>query len=329
MSLLPPPCAPPVPLNLYYGVQSVFVNLSMAFWGITCMQTFLYFVNYNNDRMSLKILVLSLWVLDTTHQCLLVSAVYEDIITGRILEPDKINGQYFITVILTTFVSTPVKGYFTYRIYKFTHNGILNAALVFGTFVGLVAGVVMFAVEVHSTTAAQITDNFRKPMILVEFSLNAILDLALALCLCYFLWRKSFSHVPRLKSTTMMLRSLTLITVNTGLWTAIISVITGVLAYVYSNNYLYISFYLLHSPLYCNSLLCSLNTRTYVRSEGEKHRRRVNVVQLSALETSQSTEGPVQFRPIKVTQNDSAEAGASGSQTEDAESSKGGEQNVI
>ncbi len=37
---------------------------------------------------------------------------------------------------------------------------------------------------------------------------------------------------------------------------------------MFPNNFLYISFYFLLSPLYCNSLLGSLNARVYLRSGG-------------------------------------------------------------
>ncbi|KAI0804631.1 hypothetical protein BC629DRAFT_1195155 [Irpex lacteus] len=333
---LPQPCAPPVPMNLYYGAESVSINFTMAFWGITCTQTFLFFINYPTDTLATKALVLWLWIMNTTHQCLLISGQYTAIVASDTIDPSytsppRFIREYLTSIFFTTAVSVPTQAYFAYRIHRFSHSKIITGALVFGIFLQLVGGVTLFAVDISDTTATQVTTNVSKYLILVHFTLSAILDIALAFFLCYFLWSTYFTMGARIKSTGAMLQTLTFITLNTGFWTAAIAVITATLAFIYPANFLYISFYFLLSPLYCNSLLCSLNTRTYVRSEGNRHRRSANVVRLSALGTSQSTEGPVRFRPIKVTQSDSAETGASTSQTEDAESAsaKGVEQYVI
>ncbi|KAG6381790.1 hypothetical protein JVT61DRAFT_398 [Boletus reticuloceps] len=63
--------------SIYFGIV-----ISTAFYGVACMQTFLYYVHYENDPLRTKILVAILWALDTIHEALCVAGAYKYIMAG-------------------------------------------------------------------------------------------------------------------------------------------------------------------------------------------------------------------------------------------------------
>ncbi|KAI9454592.1 hypothetical protein HD554DRAFT_372137 [Boletus coccyginus] len=54
--------------STYFGTV-----MSTGFYGITCMQTFLYYVHYGRDPLRTKSFVAALWALNTAHEALIVA----------------------------------------------------------------------------------------------------------------------------------------------------------------------------------------------------------------------------------------------------------------
>ncbi|KAI0804591.1 hypothetical protein BC629DRAFT_1191629 [Irpex lacteus] len=273
----------------------------MALWGITCMQTFLYFTNGFNDSRQLQAVVIFLWVMDTAHEFLLMSGMYVAIVTGETLIIGNNRMEYLVSIWFTVLVSVVTQSFFAYRIYKFSSNLLVSLILGFGVFLQLLSGTALFAIDVHATLAEEVTSSISKVIILIYLTISAVMDLSLSVGLCFFLWRTYFQGGLQTKSSSSMLQTITLVTVNSGFWTAACAIVSVVLAYVFPNNFLYISFYFLLSPLYCNSLLGSLNARVYLRSGGSADAN--NTMRLSTFKIADSASGEqsaVQIENIPV-----------------------------
>ncbi|SJK97111.1 uncharacterized protein ARMOST_00361 [Armillaria ostoyae] len=95
---------------------------------------------------------------------------------------------------------------------------------------------------------------------------GAVVDLFIAITMCIFLWRRYLSIGNANKETRSMIYRLTLFSINTGTWPAIIAIITLVMLMAYPTYYLYAGLYFLLSPVYCNTVLASINARPYIQN---------------------------------------------------------------
>ncbi|EMD36463.1 hypothetical protein CERSUDRAFT_95771 [Gelatoporia subvermispora B] len=67
---------PHLHLDNTLGAALIGVIASAALWGITNVQTYMYFKHRGSDPKSLRLTVVFLWVLDTLHQILISHALY-------------------------------------------------------------------------------------------------------------------------------------------------------------------------------------------------------------------------------------------------------------
>ncbi|KAI6006965.1 hypothetical protein EDD15DRAFT_2514796 [Pisolithus albus] len=65
-----------VDLTNTWGASFIGGIVTAVLYGITTLQTYLYFMNYPNDDVPTKLFVAAIWVLDTTHVTLMCHALY-------------------------------------------------------------------------------------------------------------------------------------------------------------------------------------------------------------------------------------------------------------
>ncbi|KAI0085236.1 hypothetical protein BDY19DRAFT_454401 [Irpex rosettiformis] len=285
---LPPEYLPDVYLGPYSGTEALAIGFSMALWGATCMQMFLYFTNNFKDGRLLQTTVVFVWVLNTANEFVLLSGLYVAIVTGEILLIGNGRIEYLVSIWFTVLVGVATQSFFAYRIYKFSKNTFAAAILVSGVFSQLVIGTALFAIEIRQDLEHSPPPTVGKAVVMTTLLLSAVMDLSLSVGLCFFLWNAYPRGDLRVGSTTAMLQMVTLVTVNSGLWTAACAIVIVVLAAVFPDNLLFNSFSFLLAPLYCNSLLGSLNARVYMRSEATANLG--NTTQLSTFKTCNPAE---------------------------------------
>ncbi|KAF6754687.1 hypothetical protein DFP72DRAFT_898546 [Ephemerocybe angulata] len=270
MPAVDPGCIPrpTVDLSPYTGVEALGIFAAMALWGVTCMQTFLFFFTANpRDTWQLRTLVVWLWVMDTVHQCLLASGNFKATITGDTMNLTHIRTEYVYSILFTTLVSVPVQIFFSWRIWKLGKiaKAIFVGLLVPATMFQFVSGVLLAAFNSRLSRPDQITAKLGLSLIVAHLSVGAAVDIMVAALLCTLLWRTYLVNGITVKATTMMIHRLILFSINSGLWTAIFALLAMITAVRYPKNYIYIGIYFTLSPLYCNMLLANLNSRTYIR----------------------------------------------------------------
>ncbi|KAJ7767958.1 hypothetical protein DFH07DRAFT_808223 [Mycena maculata] len=59
-----------------FGGAEVTMMLSSMLYGITLLQTYMYFVRYQRDSIYMKSLVCTLWILDTVHTAFVFHVLY-------------------------------------------------------------------------------------------------------------------------------------------------------------------------------------------------------------------------------------------------------------
>ncbi|KAF6751925.1 hypothetical protein DFP72DRAFT_906524 [Ephemerocybe angulata] len=259
---------PTVDLGPYAGVELLGIFAAMALWGVTCMQTFLYFFNIDpRDTWKLKALVIWLWLMDTGHQALLISGNYKATVSGDTLNLGNNRVEYVISILFTTMVSVPVQVFFAWRIWKlgtvarYIFLAILLPAIIFQ----FVEGLLLLIYNSQLSRPDEVTAKLGLALIIANLTVGAAVDIVIAAGLCTLLWRTYLLNGVTIKATSSMIHRLILFSVNTGLWTASFAIVTMAMAAKYPSNYMYIGFYFILSPLYCNMFLANLNARAYIR----------------------------------------------------------------
>ncbi|KAF8884623.1 hypothetical protein BD779DRAFT_767150 [Infundibulicybe gibba] len=273
-------CAPlGVDLGPYAGVELLCTFFTMALWGVTCMQSFLYFFNNPTDSKYIKFLVVWLWIMDTVHQCLLISGSYKANVSGQIYLIDNVRAEYVIVLLFTSLVSVPTQTFFGYRIWRFADkNWIIPVLLAPAILFQLAEGIILIDLNLSATVGTEMTASTRQAILISNFAVGAAVDILLSAGLCFLLWRSYMIDGSSITQTNSMLHRLILFSINTGSWTALVAIATITMVVVFPGNFIYVGFYFVLSPIYCNSLLANLNARSYLRG-AEKTR----AIQLSGL----------------------------------------------
>jgi len=104
-------------------------------------------------------------------------------------------------------------------------------------------------------------------MAFVCFGLATGVDVVITISLCTLLvmGRTGFENTDR------MLLRLIFITVNTGLSCALFSFLSSILLAIYPDNLIFTAFYFPLCSVYCNTVLASLNARSFVRGSVKPH----------------------------------------------------------
>lgn len=254
-------------LNLEWGIDLVSVFVGCALWGISCTQAFLYYSSNYNDRFLLRLLPLYLWVLDTVHQAILCVGLYRYLVKG-FGDPNILTlarPELLYSLVPQIFVINASQIFFAYRIGRF--SGYLwpvmlcviplslaqMAVSLFFMIRGLLLPTIENLVSITWTTYA-------------VHSINSAQDIFFAATLIYLLSKANNAVTSTNKTMTRIL----IVSVNTGLITAIIGVLTIITLAARPTTQIYASLNFLLCSLYTNSVLANMNARSFIRQRQGK-----------------------------------------------------------
>ncbi|KAK0195051.1 hypothetical protein F5146DRAFT_1024009 [Armillaria mellea] len=255
----------------FSGVEVLAILFTMALWGISCLQIFLYFFSGQKDSCHIRLLVMWLWSMDTVHQGLLISGVYKAIRDNATASTDHISLEYLIQILFTILVTTPAQGFFAYRIWMFSNKSNLVMTFLAPTILfQLIDGIIFMVINLPATDKLQFTTSTSKGIAIAYFIDGAVVDLFIAITMCLFLWRRYLNIGNATNETRSMIHRLILFSINTGTWPAIIAIIALIMLMAYPTYYLYAGLYFLLSPVYCNTVLASINARPYIQNVNDR-----------------------------------------------------------
>ncbi|KAN0088217.1 hypothetical protein V8E55_005274 [Tylopilus felleus] len=262
------------------------------------MQTFFYYVHYQNDPLSMKIFVAIMWSLNTIHEALTVSGAYKYMMAG-LVNPLSFfigNPELVLLYLMTSVVAIPTQGYFVYRIYLFSDKNIVAPVIwVVLALIPLVCSIMYIAKALYSANGVQVVtlnvlegDQF---VILATlcFSIAAGIDVLIAMFMTFLLIRKR--SATRFAGTAHILQRLTVFSVNTGTWTATFALLSVIFLHVFPSSLIYGVFAIPVCPIYCNTLLANLNARAYLRGEETAHDADMDLFSGSGLRVVNTSKG--------------------------------------
>ncbi|KAF8448817.1 hypothetical protein L210DRAFT_2628303 [Boletus edulis BED1] len=292
-----PMCGP-----LYFSTA-----LSTALYGITCMQTFFYYVHYENDLLRMKFFVATVWVLNTVHEALIVTGTFKYIMGALVNRDSLLHGvpELVLQLPFAAMVAVTTQGFFVYRIYIFNGKNIV-VPLIFVPLAiyQLVSTLIYVRMALYSADGVTravgllvLGDPFFMGMATSTLATAAALDVSIAVFLTYLLLRKQ--SVTGYASTIQVLHRLTVFAVNAGTWTATFALLSVILLHIYPSNMLYVVFVFPICSIYCNTLLANLNGRMYIRGEATTHNVDLDLFNFnSAMPMSANTNGDNRSRVV-------------------------------
>jgi hypothetical protein len=248
---------PSIDLTTTFGALLIGVIVSAALYGVTCIQTFYYFNNYN-DGLWAKILIVVLWVLETVHSIFASHAVYWFVITNYNNPAGlaKATWSAILTIPVSAIIMFLVHLFYAKRVWHMSQKnlpltGIIVLLACAHAALGIVIPVKSFELQYFAA--------FSKNTVIVDSSLALAVatDVLIATSLSYYL------HTSRsgVKRTDTLINKLLVYTINNGILTSVFDIITVVLVTTEVDNLEYLAIFQVVGNLYTNSMMATLNSR--------------------------------------------------------------------
>jgi len=280
---------------IHQTLGAVFIGFAVAcgVYGVLITQIFSYFRNYPGDRWLFKYLVALIWLLETADQCFIGHLVYYYGISNytkpATLATATMTWSFILQQTFGAVVGAIVKGYFGFRVWRFSNRNIWITGLVLlGTLgqLGLALAFTMRAFQLPSVFAVHQLLTLGT----ISLGVGVFTDVVTAAALCYYLQKLRTG----LRTSDSLVNSLSAYAINTGALTSAVS-ITVLLLYrlLPKINLAFVALYFILSKLYAISFMATLNTRRSVRGRGtEKEGATTNNTNMFHLGTRMPSMGP-------------------------------------
>lgn len=254
-----------------WGAAFVGLLLAAILYGITCVQTYIYFSKYIQDSWEYKLLAGLAFALDTTSLIMMASAMYGYLITditnplGRLfvrrafdIEPTLMGLLAFITHL-----------YLGRRVWLVCKRnvwlGLLLGSLTLATLALAIASTI---VSWKYRTWIQLKQGIR-PLALAGIFFTVLTDTLIASVLCIALMRQ-IREVEG-KRTRKLVRRVLIFAVNTGLACSLLSLCNLAIFFALPDTMIFLALTLIYTKVYANALFANLNAREHENRSRPRH----------------------------------------------------------
>ncbi|TFL03984.1 hypothetical protein BDV98DRAFT_581032 [Pterulicium gracile] len=313
-----PPFVVGTPIADTYGVFLVGIVIAVFLYGITCLQTYFYYISFPRDRASMKYLVVLVLVLDTAHILAVCHTLFHYLITcfGK---PERLDETIWSTfsfqasIALNVTTAFIVQSFFTERIYRLSSpktriwfSGLVAVSVVAHFAFGIGENLVPYycqplvsnkddaclAAVVRFFKIPRMTQLHSESFVPIMFAVSAILsDILVAGALCVLLDNSRTG----IRTTDNLLNQLILYAVNRCVLTTAVAIAEVVCFKYVKHPYWALALDVIIGKLYTNSFLASLNSRQRHADRGMGH---FNTVELTTAPSSsvETPPGPNTFK---------------------------------
>ncbi|KAI0683526.1 hypothetical protein C8Q76DRAFT_318154 [Earliella scabrosa] len=235
--------------------------VATTMYGITVLQTYIYFRRYSNDRLTLKLYVAVLWMLDTLTTLLMSHALYTLFVLNLRNLENNLQLPWCISQLengITDVITAMVQIYFAQRLWEVSQgNKILSGVIVVLALLSLGLGIegTIKVFEDHDLVSV----SFRRALVLggAVQGVAVLCDILITGGLCYYF---STSRTGR-GSTNKLLDKLMAYAIERGALTATVQTMYLITSVALPDRFFYVPFAMIVAKMYVNTLLASLNVR--------------------------------------------------------------------
>lgn len=255
--------APSAVLSIHdtFGAGLIGALVNAIMYGLTTLQTYLFYLYYPKDSKDNKILVGVIWSLDTVHTILVSICIYYYLVSNYNNPAGLKSGHWtlFISILINVLISCIVQSFFTYRIFQLSAN---RARWWLGSIIGIFV-FAHFVFGVETVAFCFIKKDFAR---LTEFALFAATPFAITAVLSDILIAGSLCillHGSRtgFKRTNALVTTLIIYAINRCLLTCAVAIVEVIIFSLRPHALWYLAIDFVVGKLYANSLLATLNSR--------------------------------------------------------------------
>jgi hypothetical protein len=258
----PPAGPPPIPaMDGTLGALAIGSFVSCFFFGITCVQLYLYTQRFPNDRLYYKLLVFWSWLIDAVQTAFTAHVVYFFTVTHYADPTVLTTAPYTLCSmsILEAFVGGPVEIFFAMRVYKLSEGSLVGK---------IVTGLIVVTAVVHAALGISFSAiTYAHPDILywktnlewdstAGLTCAAVCDVIIAFAMVFFL-RSRRTVFAQSKS---LVNQLMAYSIESGALTSVCAVAV-VITFLTSDSLASLGLLFFLPKLYTNSLMAMLNSR--------------------------------------------------------------------
>ncbi|KAF8071736.1 hypothetical protein FPV67DRAFT_893955 [Lyophyllum atratum] len=253
-----------------FGAMFIGALLTMSVYGITTLQAYFYYTYYPKDGYGLKLLVATIWTLDSIHVILMCHTMYHYLISGFGNVQNLLEGTWslFTSIAINIIIAFVVQCFFTKRIYtlspdrlKWWLSGIIGLSVLVHFFLGIET-VVFFFLKKEFSRLKEV--NFISVLPFAVFAILSDIFIATALCLLLASNRSDY------EDTNTIINKLIVYAINRCILTSAVAVIEVVIFVAVPHSFYSFAFDFIIGKLYANSLLATLNSRKSLRGKGQE-----------------------------------------------------------
>ncbi|KAJ6460997.1 hypothetical protein C8R45DRAFT_537013 [Mycena sanguinolenta] len=246
------------------GALEIGVLVSYMLFGVTTIQTYIYYHRCPYDSPKLKALVAFIWVCESAHAICIAHALYTYTIIGY-GHPERLAYALPKTILVSSFltaiISAMVQGFFVFRTYIITKNRYICFIILGMMFLRLLSAGALSFIGMEMTLLVQFEKRWGW-LGLLALTVSATIDSIIAVILVVSLYNQSRGVHKR---TTALVDKLIAWTIETAAITSVSSIITFLCFVTMTHNFIWLGVQVVSSRLFSNSLLASLNSRAMLR----------------------------------------------------------------
>lgn len=270
-----PELALPIDFEATFGAFFVGAVASVGLTGVTTLQSWLYFQKYPQDSLYLKLLVLTVWVLEILRSAISIHGGYYYSVKHwgdwrALLAPVW---SMKLMIMLTNVIELVVHGFFINKVWQTTYGRakILCSLITLFALGDFAMGTAAYVTATLSSDYEQILRGTASKFATAALACAVGADWLITGSLVKF-FRDSQNEYPK---TNQLLKKLIFYSVNMGLLTSLADVVVLVLANVPWSflNFYQLTVFEIVGNLYANSFLACLNARDMVSEELQMERR--------------------------------------------------------
>ncbi|KAH9013159.1 hypothetical protein EDB83DRAFT_299513 [Lactarius deliciosus] len=296
-----------------YGCSFIGLIISVMLFGITAVQTWIYYWQYGNrDPKALRLFIAVIFLSDALHTSLCIYSIYWYLVLnfGNVEILHHNIWAMKVQIDVNGLVGYMVQLYYARRVYIVGGSIIIPIIIaIFGTVFFALGFMFIF----RSRHAALIT------VTCIGMGSSVVADILIAGSMCWFLYHKRTGFAR----TDSVIMTLMTYSVHSGLLTSVLACAV-LISFTVAPSAKYSDIFLWPmGKLYANSLLAMLNSRDYIRERSSADNKHDNAFALSSIRVGQRSEGDKSRRPaVSVTVHRSATADfPQGKRDHDVESS--------
>ncbi|KAJ7083588.1 hypothetical protein B0H15DRAFT_415337 [Mycena belliarum] len=251
-----------------FGGAEITMMIASMLYGVTILQTYMYFLRYSNDGVVMRSLVFILWILDTIHTAFVFHVLYFYTMTTWTKPSNLLDGVWsnYSLLSISTLMCLLVQLFYARTIYllclgrwKWLSVALLGPLILASSIYGVINAVRQTQVW-ELTKLVTITHTIVLPYACIRIAVDVITSISL----CILLRGKKND----IRSTTNMVNTLILYATTRFLATSSVSIFQIIVLGIDPTSLWGFTLDYIIGKLYVNSLLANLNSRDRVRAAG-------------------------------------------------------------